>query len=102
MDLELEIENDEVPNKEPVNEIAVTFVLISSPAVGEMEADTEPEDICDRFNPVIPDAGIPLRSAPDPEKEPVIPAVTVKDPVIVELLCAMSPLRAMNSFAIIS
>jgi hypothetical protein len=35
-----------------------------------------------------------------PNKEPVIPPVTFKDPVIVELSNAMSPLRAINSFAI--
>ena len=34
-----------------------------------------------------------------PVKEPVIPLVTIKDPVITELFCAMSPLRALNSFA---
>jgi hypothetical protein len=35
-----------------------------------------------------------------PNKEPVIPPVTFKDPVIIELSNAMSPLRAINSFAI--
>jgi hypothetical protein len=49
-----------------------------------MEADTEPDDICDRFNPVIPDAGMLNRFAPDPEKDPDIPPVTVSDPDTVE------------------
>jgi hypothetical protein len=35
-----------------------------------------------------------------PNKDPVIPLVTIKDPVITELFCAMRPLRAVNSFAI--
>ena len=34
----------------------------------------------------------------DPVKLPVMPAVTIKEPVTVELFCAMSPLRAINSF----
>ena len=32
-----------------------------------------------------------------PVKEPTMPFVTVKDPLTVELFCAMTPLRAINS-----
>ncbi len=35
-----------------------------------MLAETDPDEICDKFNPVIPVAGIPNRFAPDPEKVP--------------------------------
>jgi hypothetical protein len=35
-----------------------------------------------------------------PNNDPVIPAVTLREPVIVVLLSAMSPLRAINSFGI--
>jgi hypothetical protein len=37
-----------------------------------------------------------------PYKLPVIPFVTVNEPVITVLFCAIRPLRAMNSLAIIS
>jgi len=47
--------------------------------------------------------GTPVSPLPFPVKEPVnepvTPAVTFNEPVTVELFCAMSPLRAMNSFA---
>ena len=50
--------------------------------------------------------GTPVNALPSPAKEPVnepvTPAVTFSEPVTVELFCAMSPLRAMNSFAIFS
>jgi hypothetical protein len=36
-----------------------------------------------------------------PNKLPVIPFVTVSDPVTILLFCAMTPLRATNSFAIL-
>jgi hypothetical protein len=35
-----------------------------------------------------------------PNNDPVIPAVTLREPVIIELLSAMTPLRATNSFGI--
>jgi hypothetical protein len=57
-------------------------VLTTNPVSGEIEADTEPEAIWDRFNPTIPDAGILNRLAPDPENEPEIPLVTLREPVI--------------------
>jgi hypothetical protein len=33
------------------------------------DADTDPVEICDKFKPVIPDAGIFVNCAPDPENE---------------------------------
>ena len=36
-----------------------------------------------------------------PSKLPVIPFVTVREPVTILLFCAMTPLRATNSFAIL-
>jgi hypothetical protein len=35
-----------------------------------------------------------------PNRDPVIPLDTFKEPVIIELLSAMTPLRATNSFGI--
>jgi len=75
-----------VPNSEPVNEVATTFVFTCSPFCSDMEADTEPDDIWDKFKPVIPDAGISNKLAPDPENDPVIPWVTISDPVTCVLL----------------
>ena len=34
-----------VPNNEPVNEVAVTFVLTCKPPLGDIDADTLPDDI---------------------------------------------------------
>jgi hypothetical protein len=42
-----------------------------------------------------------LSIKPDPEKEPVIPWVTVSEPEIIELSLDISPFLAMNSFAMI-
>ena len=58
------------------------FVLTTNPVLGAIEAVALPLAICERFKPVIPEAGIPNKSAPEPEKLPEIPSVTVKLPVI--------------------
>jgi hypothetical protein len=53
--------------KEPViSESVFTLNLLS-----EIEAVYEPDPIWDRFNPVIPEAGILNKLAPDPERIPV-------------------------------
>ena len=85
---------DDVPENDPVNDVAVILVFTCKPSSGEIEADTLPEDICDRFKPTIADAGIPYKSAPEPLKLPLnasastdpdmlVDPVTVKDPDIV-------------------
>ena len=51
--------------------VIIVFVFTSSPLFGDMLADTLPELICDKFNPVIPLAGIPERFAPEPLNEPL-------------------------------
>lgn len=67
--------------------------MVKDPVPEETEADTEPVAICDKFNPVIPEAGMSYKPAPDPTKLPVKDAVlyeevnalkeavVVKDPV---------------------
>jgi hypothetical protein len=76
--------------------LAETEVLISNPKFGDIEAETEPELIWDRFKPVIPVAGIPNKFAPEPEKAPLTKEIadplTVKDPVICALpICESEP-----------
>ena len=46
-------------------------VLIRNPLLGDMDAVADPDAICDKFNPVIPDAGILVSPAPSPIKLPV-------------------------------
>ena len=48
--------------------------ILNDPVPNPTEADTDPVAIRDKFNPTIADAGIPDRSAPDPENEPEITA----------------------------
>ena len=52
------------------------LVLILKPFVLEIDAVDDPSAIWDKFNPVIPVAGIPYKPVPLPIKEPV------NDPVV--------------------
>jgi histidinol-phosphate/aromatic aminotransferase/cobyric acid decarboxylase-like protein len=73
-------------------------VIVKEPVPKLTEADTDPVAICDKFNPVIPDAGILNNPAPDPTKDPendavlyelvkaLNDAVVVKDPVTLSKL----------------
>jgi hypothetical protein len=51
--------------------VMVVKVFTCNPLSGEILALTLPEEICERFNPVIPEAGILNKFAPEPEKDPV-------------------------------
>jgi hypothetical protein len=65
-----------VPNNDPVNDVAVTFVLTCNPLFGDIDADTDPDAIWDKFNPTIPDAGILNKLAPEPLNEPLNESAT--------------------------
>ena len=73
-----------VPSKLPVNDGAVMFVLTSNPNASEIDADTLPDTICDKFSPMIADAGISCNCEPSPVKLPEKPPVKlpVKLPVV--------------------
>ena len=73
---------DAVPCNEPVipfvtiNEPVISVLVFTlNPSTGETEAVAEPEAIWDKFNPVIPLAGILYNPAPSPLKDPVNEAV---------------------------
>lgn len=92
------------PLNEPLNDGAVTPVFTCSPLFGDIDADTDPDDIWDRFRPTIPDAGMSYRFAPEPEKLEdtdwaTIRWVTSSEPVTVELFKAIIPFLATNSLA---
>jgi hypothetical protein len=56
------------------------LVLTCNPLFGDIEAETLPDVIWDKFNPTIPDAGISYNPEPSPINEPV------NDPVLYELV----------------
>ncbi len=66
--------------------LIIVLVFTLKPLSGDIDADTLPDDIWDRFRPTIPDAGMSNKLAPEPLNEPVIPFDTVNDPVICVLL----------------
>mgnify|MGYP001319858005 FL=1 len=50
---------------------AVKLVFINNPPFGEIDAVADPDAILDKFNPVIPDAGMFSKPDPFPMNEPV-------------------------------
>ena len=81
------------PTNDPVKNEAVTeFVTCKSPSIldevltvnpfsGEIDAESDPLAIWDKFKPVMAVAGISNKSTPEPEKLPLIPPVTLIEPV---------------------
>jgi len=98
---------DPVPSVTPFtvsDPLIVVSVFTLNPLFGDIDADTDPDDIWDKFRPTIPDAGMSYRFAPEPEKLDdtdwaTIRSVTFNEPVTVELFSAIIPLRATNSLA---
>jgi hypothetical protein len=70
------------PTKEPVKEPVTPAVTIREPVISEfvftlnllsaIEAVKEPDAIRDKFSPVIPEAGILNKLAPEPDNIPVL------------------------------
>ena len=83
-----------------------TLVLTTNPKLGDIDAVAEPLAILDKFNPVIPEAGILVNPEPspsnEPENDPDTPSVTISEPDITELAFEIKPFFIINSFAILS
>lgn len=60
----------------------MAFVLTSKPLPCDIEAVTLPSAICERFNPVTPDAGMFVKPVASPTNEPEInsnePYISIK------------------------
>ena len=72
-----------LPELETNNKFVEPEITVNEPVPEETEAVTDPVAICDKFNPVIPEAGILNKLAPDPENDP--PCNATVEPVIFTL-----------------
>jgi hypothetical protein len=68
---------------EILNRAADALVNIKESDPMSTEAEIDPVDVLDKFNPTIPDAGILASPAPDPSKDPeVIPELLTVSKVV--------------------
>jgi hypothetical protein len=70
------------------------FVFTRNPEAADMEAVAVVLAICDKFNPVIPDAGILNKLAPEPEKTPIKEPLV---PMFVTLNRSIDALETVNT-----
>jgi hypothetical protein len=73
-----------VPELETNNKLVDPELIVNDPVPKETDADTDPVAIWDKFNPVIPVAGMLYKPAPDPTKDPE------NDAVLYELVKALN------------